>query len=47
MYTCTYRGSADGPVALHCDADRHEDGAGQTDARQRVQESGDVCVYSG
>ena len=38
----TYRGSADGPVALHRDAHRHEDGARQADARQWVQKSEEI-----
>ena len=29
----TYRWSADSPVPLHSDAHRHEDGAGEADAR--------------
>ena len=33
-----HRGPADRPVALHGDADRHEDGASQADGGQRVQE---------
>ena len=32
-----HRGPADRPVALHGDADRHEDGASQADGGQRVQ----------